>query len=66
MSVNGKFKNITVEDLLAEAKRFGIGSAPRVIREVRAAIQNWQGFAMQAGVPEAQLQAIAEQIMTLN
>ena len=35
LSVNGKRRDITDDDLLAVADRFGIGTAKRVIREVR-------------------------------
>lgn len=41
MSVNGKFKDFTAADLLAEAERFGVGTARRIIEEVRAAILAW-------------------------
>ena len=58
MSVNGKFKDLTMTDLLAEAERFGVGTAKRVIEEVRVAILSWPEFAQQAGVPEAQMAEI--------
>ncbi|OYY94341.1 MAG: phosphatidylinositol kinase [Hydrogenophilales bacterium 28-61-23] len=66
MSVNGKFKGFEIADLLAEAKRFGIGSAPRVIDEVRYAIQGWAEFARKAEVPEPQLFEIESQLLTLD
>lgn len=50
MSVNGKFKGITREDLLAVANRFGIGTAKKVIHEVGEAVSNWMGFARETGV----------------
>ena len=50
MSVNGKFKGITREDLLAVANRFGIGSAKKVIHEVAEAVSNWMEFARETGV----------------
>jgi serine/threonine-protein kinase HipA len=50
LAVNGKFKDFTVDDLLAEAERFGVGTAMRVIQEVRAAIRDWPEFAEAAGV----------------
>ena len=50
MSVNGKFKGITREDLLAVANRFGIGTAKKVIQEVNEAVSNWMGFARETGV----------------
>lgn len=63
MSVNGKFRDFEIADLLAEARRFGIGTAPRVIDEVRAAIRAWRGFARQAGLPEMQMQEIERQFL---
>lgn len=55
MSVNGKFKGFDVADMLAEAARFGVGTAKRVIEEVRTAVLRWPEFAQQAGVPEGQI-----------
>ena len=63
MSINGKFKDFTRDDLLAEAGRFSIGTASRVIDEVRAAIQQWPSFAQQAGLATGQTQAIADQLI---
>lgn len=50
MSVNGKYKDFTAEDLLAEADRFGIGEAKSVMKKVRQAVQAWPDFASVAGV----------------
>jgi len=58
MSVNGKFKGITVGDFMAEAERRGIGTAKRVIDQVRAAVSRWRQYALAAGVGEPQAQAI--------
>lgn len=58
MSVNGKFKDFTRDDLLAEADRFAIGTAPRVIDQVRAAILAWPSFATQAQLSSESVQHI--------
>jgi serine/threonine-protein kinase HipA len=50
MAVNGKFTDITRYDLLAVADRFGIGTAPQVLKQVSEAISAWPDFAAQAGV----------------
>lgn len=63
MSVNGKFKDFTEGDLLAEADRFAIGTAPRVIDEVRQAVLSWQAFANEAGISTRELQRIQEQLL---
>lgn len=65
MSVNGKFKDITVTDLLAEADRFGIGTAKQVIEKVRAAIGSWPQFAQQAGIPKTEVSKIQSQLIVL-
>jgi hypothetical protein len=58
MSVNGKFTDFRLEDLLAVADRFAIGTASRVIDQVRKAIKAWPRHARQAGVGMKQLQNI--------
>lgn len=60
MSVNGKFREITRDDLLVEAQRFGVRRPLDLIAEVRAAIGNWQQFARDAGLATKTAQAIAE------
>ncbi|MDB5774948.1 MAG: phosphatidylinositol kinase [Herbaspirillum sp.] len=66
MSVNGKFAGFAEEDLHAEALRFGIGSARRVIKEVRTALRDWPKFADEAGVSASQARSIAEQQLLLE
>lgn len=66
MSVNGKFKDISREDLLAEGLRFGVGTAPRVIEEVRTAIQGWANYARAAELPDQQIQEIQQQLVLLT
>jgi len=66
MSVNGKFKDFEIADLQAEARRFGIGSAPRVIDEVRTAIRAWAEFAQKAALPELQMREIEKQLLILD
>ncbi|QHI96589.1 type II toxin-antitoxin system HipA family toxin [Xylophilus rhododendri] len=66
MSVNGRFKGFEREDLLAEARRFGVGSAPRVIEEVAAALQRWPEFAAAAELPPALVETIGGQFLDLR
>jgi serine/threonine-protein kinase HipA len=66
MSVNGKFKDFTQQDLLTVADRFGIGSAPRVIRQVREAVKNWPQFAGRAGLKTDQVAQIGSQHILLE
>lgn len=60
MSVNGKFSGITQDDLLAVANRFGIGTAHKVIKQVREAVAAWPDFAEQAGVSPVETKRILE------
>jgi serine/threonine-protein kinase HipA len=66
MSVNGKFKDFEIEDLLAEADRFKIGTARDVIVQVREAIQQWPRFAEAAGLPENEMVDREKQLLLLE
>jgi serine/threonine-protein kinase HipA len=62
MSVNGKFKDFAEDDFLAEADRFAIGTAPRVIGQVRQAVLQWRSFATRAGVSTSEIERIQRQL----
>ena len=66
MSVNGKFRDFTRDDLLEVADRFGIGTAPRILERVRDAIQRWRKFAHEAGVPPKTTQEIHALLLPLR
>ena len=53
MSVNGKFLDITREDLMVLADRFGIGSASRICKAVNESVAAWPDFARKAGILES-------------
>ncbi len=55
MSVNGKFNNITRDDFLTVADRFGIGTAPQVLKQVGEAVSAWPDFAKKAKVSPAEI-----------
>ncbi len=61
MSVNGKFSDIGRDDLLKVADRFGIGTAPRVLKQVHAAVASWPAQAAQAGVSAGDVTRIRQQ-----
>jgi len=63
MSVNGKFKDFKREDLLAEASRFGVGTARSVLDQVSDAVARWQTFAEAAEVSPTQAKAIKAQLI---
>ena len=65
MSVNGKFKAITAEDLLQVADRFAVPRAREVIAQVREATSRWQSHAASAGLPENLADLIAKDFPTL-
>jgi len=60
LAVNGKFTNITRDDLLRLADRFAIGTAPSVLREVGAAVADWPIHAGKAGLDPPQAERIAQ------
>ena len=53
MSVNGKFKDITRDDLLVEADRFGVSGPNDILDAVRAALGKWHQFAVQAELSDS-------------
>lgn len=58
MSVNGKFKEITREDLLKVANRFGIGTASKVLKDIAHALGHWSELAQAAGVDGKEIEKI--------
>jgi serine/threonine-protein kinase HipA len=59
MSVNGRFRDITQDDLLADADRFGLGEGKAILQQVRTAIARWREFAEAAGVATGEIDRIA-------
>ena len=57
-SVNAKFVDITRDDLLSVADRFGIGTAPRVLKEVAEAVSAWPVHAESAKLPSKETHRI--------
>ena len=66
MSVNGKFTAISRDDLLAVADRFGVGTAPQVLRQVNEAVSSWPDFARQANVSGLEVTRIKEHLQDLS
>ncbi|OGR88404.1 MAG: phosphatidylinositol kinase [Elusimicrobia bacterium RIFCSPHIGHO2_02_FULL_57_9] len=62
MSVNGKFGEITWDDCLALANRFGIGEAPSILKQVRQTVEEWPVFAKKAGVQPSEIRRIRAQL----
>src|SRR3546814_21051411 len=59
MGVNGKFDDITRDDLMAVAKRFGVVGARDALSQVRDAVAKWSDFADEAGLPASTSLTIA-------
>lgn len=66
MSVNGKFADISRDDLMVVADRFGVGTAPQVLHDVREAVSSWPDFARQADVSPAEVRRIKEHHQLLS
>lgn len=60
ISVNGKFQDISRDDLLILADTFSIGTAERVLSEVGHAVSEWAVFAQKAAVSESEVRRIQE------
>jgi len=64
MSINGKFaiKDITIEDLLAVAKKFSINNPKRIISKVKDSLLNWDDLARKHNLSDNQRITIGEEI----
>lgn len=58
LGVHGRFDLISRDELLAVANRFGIGTAPKVLKQVSEAVAAWPEFSARAGVSEAESRRI--------
>ena len=58
MSVNGKFTAVSHADLMLVAERAGIGTAPRVLQQVKDAVSAWPDFAREAKVNASETKRI--------
>ncbi len=66
LSVNGKFSEISLTDLQIVGNRFMVPGYSDIIRDVTAAVSRWSEFALQAGVPAAEVLEIGTLIDTLS
>lgn len=60
ISVNGKFADITWADLIVVADNFGIGTAAKVVTEVKHAVSSWPDFAKQAKVSQSEIARVRQ------
>jgi serine/threonine-protein kinase HipA len=66
MSVNGSFRDISRDDLLAVADRQRVPRARAIISEVTDAVADWPQFAAKAGLSGNQADAIRQTFPTLR
>jgi serine/threonine-protein kinase HipA len=66
MSVNGKFTDISRDDLMVVAERFGVGTATKVLAEVGEAVAYWPSFAKQAKVRQSEIARVKEHHVLLS
>lgn len=66
LSVNGKRKNIRLDDFLIIAKSINIKNAKKIIERVYAAVLRWSEFANITGVDRLKKQAIQETLISLK
>lgn len=66
MSVNGKYKNIKIDDFYEVANRFAIGEAKTIITQVGNSIQKWSSFAKEAEVPEREIKRIEKLLKVIK
>lgn len=60
LGVNGKFGNISRDDLLHLADRYAIGPASKIIDKTQNVIAHWPEFARLAGLGETVTQSVAQ------
>lgn len=66
ISVNGKFADITWDDLMVVADNFGLGTAAKVVTEVRHAVSSWADFAKQAKVSQSEIARVRQHHVLLS
>src|SRR6267142_2504297 len=66
MSVHGKFREITAEDLLEDADRFGVRRPKDLLKDVRAAVDAWPEFARRAGLNVKAAKSVAGDFVLLS
>jgi hypothetical protein len=64
--VNGKFADITWNDLMVVAHLFGIGTAAKVITAVSDAVSSWPDFAKRAKVSQSEIARVRQYHVLLS
>ena len=66
MSVNGKFDEITREDLLEFGVKNNIKNAALIVDEVCEVVSKWPQIAKECDVPQAMIDSISVNMVILN
>lgn len=66
MSVNGKFDNISRRDLLEFANKNNIKEASEIIDQFSTVAMEWREIALNCGVPNTMVDAIAPQFQLMH
>lgn len=64
LSINGKTKDITKEDLLAVGKEMGVKQANSIIEATKKVVAKWPVYAQKTGVTSKQITAIKKTLLT--
>lgn len=62
LAVNGRFEDISIDDLHAVGERNDVPAYRRAVREVTAAVAEWRSFAAASDVPDDAVAAVAADI----
>ena len=66
MGIDGKFSDVSIQDLKRFADSHQIPYAHQALKDIRAALSNWPDYATQAGVPPAITSRIADELQKTN
>lgn len=66
MSVNGRFADITMQDIAEVADRFVVPGWRDIVAQVREAVARWPDFARSAGMSPNEAQVVSEDIEALG
>lgn len=66
LSVNGKRKDITIEDLMNVARQMNVKKAKAIIQQVADVVNNWNAYADKVNVDTALKQAIEKTLLVLR
>jgi serine/threonine-protein kinase HipA len=58
LSINGKRKDITLDDILTIAKEISLKKGKDIVNEIAGGVSRWKEFADEAGIPAKQMQEI--------